>query len=452
MAKNFVELGVSGLTQFGGRVEEEWLRQLRGDRARRTFREMADNDSTIGSILFAIEMLVRQVVWRVESYDDSPEHREQAEFVESLMDDMSHTWGDFVSEVLTMLPFGFAPHEIVYKRRVGPYEKDPTRRSRHSDGLIGWRKLPLRSQDTLDRWEFDAEGGVKGLWQQPPDGGPVVFIPIEKLLLFRTTSRKSNPEGRSILRNAYVDWYHKTRIENYEAIGVERDLAGLPLLYLPPELMDTTNPENAPILAEYKRIMQNVRNDEQACIILPSIYDEHGNQTLKFELVGTGARRLFDTSAIIQRYDRKIASTVLADFIMLGHEKVGSFALSSDKTTMFATAVGAWLNEIASVINRHGVSRLYELNGWNPAEAARIVPGDLEKADIDAFASAVEKLTNSGWLTPGGEEDEDHIRGILDLPKTPTDRDLLRDLSRPAPGPFAPGSGDPAAGAVATGE
>ena len=45
--------------------------------------------------------------------------------------------------------------------------------------------------------------------------------------------------------------------------------------------------------------------------------------------------RQFDTNAIINRYDTKIAMTVLADFLMLGHNKVGSFALSSDKTGFF---------------------------------------------------------------------------------------------------------------------
>jgi len=31
----------------------------------------------------------------------------------------SHTWEDFVVEALSMLGYGFAPHEIVYKRRLG---------------------------------------------------------------------------------------------------------------------------------------------------------------------------------------------------------------------------------------------------------------------------------------------------------------------------------------------
>ena len=34
-------------------------------------------------------MLLRNVVWRVEAFSDDPLHQDQAEYVESLMDDMA---------------------------------------------------------------------------------------------------------------------------------------------------------------------------------------------------------------------------------------------------------------------------------------------------------------------------------------------------------------------------
>ncbi len=74
-------------------------------------------------------------------------------------------------------------------------------------------------------------------------------------------------------------------------------------------------------------MVKSIRRDEYEGLVLP-----HG---FEFELVSTGGARQFDTNAIINRYDAKIAMTVLADFIMLGHQKVGSFALSSDKTELF---------------------------------------------------------------------------------------------------------------------
>lgn len=61
-------------------------------------------------------------------------------------------------------------------------------------------------------------------------------IPMSKAMLFRTESVKDNPEGRSILRNAYRSWYFKRRIQEIEAIGIERDLAGLPVIHAPERL------------------------------------------------------------------------------------------------------------------------------------------------------------------------------------------------------------------------
>lgn len=418
MARFGLELGKTGLTQYAGRVAEEWMQKLDGDRGRRVYREMADNDATIGAILFAVEMILRNVDWRVEPFSSAPDHVEQAEFVESLLDDMSHTWEDMIAEIMSFLVWGWSSVEIVYKRRVGPSETDPAKKSRHSDGLVGWRKLAPRAQETLDRWEFDDEGGTSGWWQDPPDGRSQIFLPIEKILVFRTTSVKGNPEGRSILRRAFVSYYRKKRIEEAEAIGVERDLAGMPIFYVPPELFDpNASAEQTAVLNEYRRIVENIKNDEQAGLVLPSVYDENGNKTVTFELAGTGSRRLFDTSGIIRRYDQAIAQTVLADFILLGHEKVGSFALADSKTDLFAVALGAWMKEIAAVLNRHAIPRLYALNGWKTGETATIVPGDIEKPDLEIFANAIERLTGTGWLTPGGDADEAQVRALLNLPE-----------------------------------
>src|SRR5258708_3516520 len=117
MAWNSV--GSARLRQDGGWGRGEILPALRGREAARTYREMMDNSPTVGAILFAIQQSMRQVSWRVEAPDDRPESVEAAEFVQSCMDDMSQSWPDFVSESLSMLPYGFAPHGIVYKRRLG---------------------------------------------------------------------------------------------------------------------------------------------------------------------------------------------------------------------------------------------------------------------------------------------------------------------------------------------
>ena len=225
--------------------------------------------------------------------------------------------------------FGWQAHEVVYKRRQGEKES-PGDASRYSDGLIGWRKLAIRSQDTLVRWEFADDGGIAGMWQQCPSGP--VMIPIEKLGLFRTSTARGNPEGRSALRSAYRSWYLKTRMEEQEAIGIERDLTGIPMFELPEELLSPD--ASGTYLAarqQFENMGKNLRQDEQATILLPLVYDANNNPRYKFTLVPSPGTHQTDTGPVIARHSQTIAMTLLADVILLGHEKVGTQALSVSK-------------------------------------------------------------------------------------------------------------------------
>ena len=172
-------MGSTGLKETGGIISDEWLNQLRGLRGIRAYSEMRDNDAVIGAVLYAIESLVRQVEWRVRPADESDAAIAAAKFLEECVEDMASDWESFISEVLSMLVFGFAPFEIVYKVRGGDSE-DPTRRSKYNDGRIGWRKFSIRGQDTIARWIFDEDGNVAGMVQRVDFSE--VIIPIDKVL------------------------------------------------------------------------------------------------------------------------------------------------------------------------------------------------------------------------------------------------------------------------------
>ncbi|MCK5604552.1 hypothetical protein KAR91_21870 [Candidatus Pacearchaeota archaeon] len=404
MASKNLEIGVTGLKRSGGRIYEEFLTQLKGTRAIKIYKEMSNNDPVIGAILFAVEMLIRNVEWRVEpnESDNDIAAQEAAEFVDNVMNDMAHTWADFIAEALSMLTFGYSIHEVVYKRR--------------EDGMIGWSKLPIRSQDSLWEWKFDDAGNVIAFVQQSPVDGSRRTIPAEKMLHFRTTTHKNNPEGKSALRNAYRPWFFKKRIEEIEGIGIERDLAGLPVAYVPPAIMaEDAGTEEKATLNAIRNLIINIRRDEQEGVVFPLSYDANGNKQYELTLLTTGGKRQFDTSQIVNRYDQRITMTVLADFILLGHEKVGSFALSSDKTSMFATAIGAWLKGLAAIVNNDAIPSLMTLNGIPRELQPKVVPGDLEKEDIEKFIEAVNKMVLSGVLIPT-EGLETKVKEMLDIP------------------------------------
>ena len=221
------------------------------------------------------------------------------------------------------MQYGWSWHEIVYKRRMGPWQNDGRRRSKYTDGLIGWRKLPIRSQETLQRWIFDDSGGIQGMVQLAPPDYQTRLLPIEKSLLFRFGHHKGNPEGRSALRNSYRPWFYKKRLEEFESVGVERDLAGLPMVKAPSDyLRAKPGTDQYKMVQSFQRMVRSIRRNEQEGLVFPTAYDKETNQPLfKFELLGSGGARQFYTNELIQRYEQRQLMTVLADFIMVGHPR-----------------------------------------------------------------------------------------------------------------------------------
>lgn len=393
---NLQELGATGLSHYAGRVYEEFIPELAGDRWCRVARRMM-NDPVISAVLFSIEMLAREVDWTFEPASEAKADMEAAEFFRgALFEDMSLTWDDTLSEILTFLAWGWCYPEILYKSRQGE-GPDPTRRSRFTDGRVGWRKWASRAQETRDRWEFDEGGGVRAMIQAPPPDFRERRIPIEKALLFRTSAHKGNPEPPGILRRAYRPWYFKSRIENIEGVGIERDLAGLPVAWVPPELLSSeASPEEKQVLSVVQQIVTSIRRDEQEGLVFPLAYHEGtSNKLYDLTLLTSGGRRQFDTSAIIQRYDQRIAMTVLADFIFLGHTAVGTYELSADKTELFSVALGAWLDMVCDVVNRHAVPRLGDLNGMPRESLPRLRRGTVEAPDLAGLGDYITKLTGA---------------------------------------------------------
>lgn len=412
------ELGTSGLHRFGNIVYEEFLPALQGDKAVKVYREMSDNDPTVGSLLFAIDMLCREVSWHVEPADSDDESMKRSEFLSSVMDDMSHSWNDAISEALTMLPYGWSWLECVYKKRSGIQNDESGKpSSQFDDGKIGWRKFAGRSQDSLMGWVFDEGGSVQALMQSAAPDYKKRIVPIRKSMLFRTTITKNNPEGKSVLRSAYRPWYFKKRLEEIEAVGIERDLAGLPMAMVDPKIMrKDADADDKQLLAIIKQLVVNVRRDRQEGIIFPMVYDDTGKQLYDFKLLSAGGQRQFDVGKTIQRYAEAIAMTVMADFIFLGHQAVGSFALADNKTMLFSQAIGAWLDVIQAVFNRYAVPRLFALNGMGDGKLPQIKHGDIETPDLAVLADFLVKLSSIGMKVFPDERLESYVREAASLP------------------------------------
>ena len=777
------EIGAAGLVQYGGYVQEEFLRELTGTNARKTYAEMMANDSVISGIFHGIEQLVRQVEWTTNPVDDSAEAKKWAEVVSGALDDMSYSWEDTLAQVVSFIPYGFHFAEIVYKFRKG--DKDDGSSSQYDDGLIGWRKFAGRAQNTLLRWEFDDKTGAVSAFVQYLPGGKNAIIPIDRGLLFRTTTHKDNPEGKaldpstpvptpdgwttmgelqdgdavyddhgrvcyvvatqnwanrprsrvefadgtsivaddahewktatlhertkakrwetrtteqmahprsqnlavpvaapicgtkrwlpvhpyvlglwlgdgthtdsvitthvddiweqvgrveecgyeitkvtetgrtdsdnarqfrigsdcrrafrllgvfgdkhvpqtylrapredrlallrglmdsdgtvdlhgritfsntnlslvhgvaelvrslgcsariylhkkagegrgrhertrdswrvsfqphdfnpfwlerkaervrkdedkrhsyhhqyvrhvvplepgptvciqvdslshlflagegmvpshnSMLRSMYPAYKRKNRIQDHEAIGIERDLAGLPMALAPVELFSAsaTN-EQKSALAEIKKQLERVRMNEQGSMVVPAAYDEAGHPLYDFKLVTTGGARQFTTDTIVSRYNQQMAMAMLADFLLLGHEGVGSQSLGISKIQLFTLSLQAYVDSVAGVFNQYAIPRLLKLNGADPALSPHIEPSKIEQTDVAGLGTFVQAISAAGVMMTD-EETQNYLRrvgGMPELASTPGGGDSMPTPKANADGTPTPGDTPP---------
>ena len=354
----FQNIGTSGLRRYSGHVTEEFISELRGKRAIAVYREMSDNDPTVGAALLAIEQAIRKVGWFVspaQKMKDTQKGEEAAAFLQSCLMDMSCTWDEMMSEVVTFLTYGWAWMEMSLKVRLGE-NRNKKLNSKFDDGKIGFRKISLRMQQSLESWEFDDDGEVIAMNQQAAPYYRLKRISRKKSLLFRTKAIGNNPEGRSILRNAYRPWFIKKTIEEIEAIGMERDLIGLPIIF-GPEGFDIESEDNESMRNAINVLFSQLRRDERDGLYLPFGWE--------IELLGQGSqtRKQFDTDRIINRWDQRTVLALLAQAILLGANKTGSFALSRTQTDdFFKVSVQGYLQSIAAVFNRFMIPFLFKYN------------------------------------------------------------------------------------------
>ena len=131
-----------------------------------------------------------------------------------------------------------------------------------------------------------------------------------------------------------------------------------------------------------------------------------------------------NTDQIISRYNQQIAMTCLADFIMLGHEAVGSFALGASKVDLFMAAVESWIRLIAEVFNSHAIPRLMALNGFDTAHCPVLTYGQVTQVDLTELGQFLGSLTQAQLLTPDNNL-EDFLRELAGMPAFRPEQDGL---------------------------
>ena len=422
-------LGVAGDNTHHGQIRaDEFLPELRGKKAIRKYREMRDNDSTVGAVMYSVEQILRDVDLHVKPVDDSDAAKAEADFVKSVLDDMDHTLDDHISEALSYLSYGFGWFEVIYKRRVGPTERSDKKNSKYTDGRLGVKKIASRAPWTINKFDVNQKtGDVLGIEQEVGFMNGKNYIPLNKSIYYRTTSLNGDPSGRSILRNAYTSYEYLNNLQAIEAIAVERELAGIPVARIPAEyLSGDASLAQSGFVNNLQQILRDVKFNEQGYIILPSdtYPDKDGAPTstrlVDIELMASNGKRNIDINPIVNRYQHDIARSVLSEFLLLGSSG-GSYALSKSKTDLFLRALESYIQAIVDVLNKQLVERLWQLNGLNYDLMPTIEAGDVAPHDLREIASFLRNLNGAGIDVSSHPE---VIKDLMDIADLEYDQDI----------------------------
>ncbi len=422
-------LGTSGLRRTGGYVLEEFLRQLKGPKGMELLKEFTHNNPQAGAIRALLYSLARQVSWDVipNEKPKTPEGSDRAVYlIETAKDDMEHSWNDYIAEQLSMSEFGHAEFEIIYKMRRGPGGPAMVE-SKYDDGMIGWRRVELRSQDSIERWEFDPNTfDLKGFWQRDNYVSRYVFIPIDRCVHFRTEKYKNNPEGRSLFRNAVIPYLRLKNIEDIEAVGIERDLTGLPTMEMPIEFLSpTASQDMKAVRLQIERLMGGIKSNERAFALVPASKNSEGKDTgWKFSLMASPGQRTIDIVKVKDSYKTDILQVFLAQFIQMGVQSnaVGSFAQADSATNMFGLAFGALLDNQEETMNRQQIDPLLGLNSVEAGDYCKLKHGDVETPDLVKLGGYVRELFNAGFVGPQAEKLKQKLYEFAGLPYEPQEQ------------------------------
>lgn len=383
----------------------------------RDLRKMVLMDETAGAMQFCVNSVVGGMGWRhlacVDGHIDEkdPAAIAAARFADTLMKDMRLSWAEFLMQAMSITWAGVSPFEIVMKRRDGFGSK-------FNDGAWGVDRLVQIDPNTITKWDTDENGQIIGVTQMQSRGA----MPIWKVLHVRTHAYLNNPWGEALLTPAWRVWKLKKRVQDSEAMGIERELVGLPLFRMPQDVLDTaseviaTGQPNAgqptadalkaqAIVTAAMKAVSETRLGPTNGLVLPSnTYSEDDDQITDrtpkydFKLVTSGGQRTIDARTVARDHDRAIMRVIMMQFLALGDRAGGSYALSDDQSSMMVKAMVSLATLPAEQWNAKVLPLAWNLAGKDPRFMPQLTCGEVSKEGLTAIGAflrglgAVEKL------------------------------------------------------------
>lgn len=430
--KPMTEQGVAGFAIYGGYIATpETNQELLGLTRWRTAADIIANTSIVAASLRYTLNLISRPHWRFDPPDDSAEAKAMAEFAEEIVNDLDTSWTRTVRRAGMFRFHGFGIHEWVGKRR--------------DDGRIGLASLEVRPQHTIERWDIDDSGSVIGVWQRDPQNGNALYLPRQKLLYLVDDTLTDRPDGQGWFRHLVEPARRMKSLLELEAIGFERDLAGIPMGRAPIGHLQKLLSEEKITQAQYDNSIRALsdmvkvkRKSSQTGMILDSATylaksetGESISAVPQWDLqLLTGTQNSIEAlGASILRLAEDMAMIMGTESMLVGRGGEGSRALSEDKSRNLYLTANATLADMAEGVDRDIIDRVWALNGLDEKLKPKAAVEDVAFKDAESIARVLAEMATAGAVLAPDDPAINDLRDLMGIEHaSPLDMTMINAL------------------------
>ena len=367
-----------------GLPDLEFMSELAPPDGLEKYRRMERNDPIIGGLILRIRNILSRI--NVDFLGQN------VELVKTQLETLPGGINGLISSMTSAITYGFYIGEMIWGVE---------------GGKIILKDIEPRFQTTIENIN-DENGNVV-----QETSSESYEIPYNKCLHHIFIDENRSPYGVSLLRHLYKPYYYKVSCEAAEAVGIDRDLSGLPVLEAPEgfnfSAADSDSPDyDASVAATINwavDLVGNIRKDSQQGVVVPFGW--------KLSLIRGDGTSSINTTEVIHRYNSEMAAGLLEMFMALGSGSTSSKGNIEAHIRDFLLSCDSYAKSMENTINTQVIPKICQYNGFD--SYPKIQFSTTNVADLAALASFVGRLVKNGVITPTIPM-EKALLAIADLP------------------------------------
>lgn len=410
--------GVHGTQIIGGIIQEDELSsQLTGRARYKTFSEILANTSIVAAGTRYFLNLVAKSSWKFVPAEADVDGRFAELAEQALTDDPLTPFHRIVRRAAMYRFYGFSFQEWTAVRRM-------------EDGSITFRDVAPRAQLTIERWDVDDQGQVVGVLQRSPQTHRELYLPRQKLVYLCDDSLSDSPQGLGIFRHIVQPAKNLARFEQLEGFGFETDLRGIPVgrgpfaeLRALEEAGRITKAERQAAEKPLRDFVEKHVKTPTLGLILDSLTYQSADDAATpsairqwdVELLQGGNTTQESVASAINRLNHEIARILGTEGLLLGGDKVGSLALSKDKSHNLFLLVDGALVEIGESFDTDLLDPLWALNGYPEEMKPELHHETVQFKDVEQIGATLRDMATAGAILEPDDPAIAEVRALLGL-------------------------------------